>query len=254
MHGLTALSVAALAGLTSAWSYPDCEPDNCYREMTDSRFYEEAVAFCPGYLAGKTSVIPSDFENCDSDASKVSSACSCITYSATTSTSSVATSTPATTTTSVVVTTTPASSSPATSTATSAPVSSPPPTSTGVSSKTEGHSSYPHSTKMTTSTITSTHTYTITSCKPEVTNCPGNKDHPYTTVETTVYTTVCPVTETPTQNGTWVPPPGSKTTVGTVTTGKTTTTSTPTSVVHAGAAQNGVGLAAVAAGLVAMLL
>jgi iron transport multicopper oxidase len=46
----------------------------------------------------------------------------------------------------------------------------------------------------TTSTLYSTKTYTITSCKPEVTNCPNT---PHVTTEVVPYTTtVCPVTKT----------------------------------------------------------
>jgi iron transport multicopper oxidase len=46
----------------------------------------------------------------------------------------------------------------------------------------------------TTSTLYSTTTYTVTSCKPEVTNCPHT---PYVTTEVVPYTTtVCPVTKT----------------------------------------------------------
>ncbi|KAK1768240.1 hypothetical protein QBC33DRAFT_536620, partial [Phialemonium atrogriseum] len=83
----TPLSLGALLlGLASAWEYPDCDPDNCYREMTNDRFYGEAQEFCPQFLAGTTTApeaIPTNFENCEQDVNRVSSACSCITYTAT---------------------------------------------------------------------------------------------------------------------------------------------------------------------------
>ncbi|KAJ0123143.1 extracellular serine-threonine rich protein [Diaporthe amygdali] len=47
--------------------------------------------------------------------------------------------------------------------------------------------------QMTYSTIYATSTQTITSCAPEITDCPGEQ---YTTVTVAVSTTLCPVTET----------------------------------------------------------
>ncbi|KAI3392772.1 hypothetical protein diail_5208 [Diaporthe ilicicola] len=47
--------------------------------------------------------------------------------------------------------------------------------------------------EMTYSTIFATSTHTITSCAPEVTDCPGEQ---YTTVTVAISTTLCPVTET----------------------------------------------------------
>lgn len=47
--------------------------------------------------------------------------------------------------------------------------------------------------EMTTSTIYATSVHTVTSCAPEVTNCPGEA---YTTVTIAVSTTICPVTPT----------------------------------------------------------
>ncbi len=66
---------------------------------------------------------------------------------------------------------------------------------------------------LTTSTVTQTTTRTITSCAATITNCPGSPEHPFTTVETTVYTTICPVTETqsPSGNGTYHAPTSTKT-------------------------------------------
>ncbi|KAH7009753.1 hypothetical protein EDB80DRAFT_413720 [Ilyonectria destructans] len=52
--------------------------------------------------------------------------------------------------------------------------------------------------KLTTSTVYTTQVRTITSCAPEVTNCPGKPGKPHVTTETiAISTTVCPVTETP---------------------------------------------------------
>ncbi|KAF7561650.1 hypothetical protein G7046_g2490 [Stylonectria norvegica] len=57
----------------------------------------------------------------------------------------------------------------------------------------------PHQTaasEWTTSTVYSTAIRTITSCLPEVTNCPGSPSKPHVTTETiAIYTTVCPVTQ-----------------------------------------------------------
>lgn len=47
--------------------------------------------------------------------------------------------------------------------------------------------------QMTYSTIFATSTHTITSCAPDITDCPGEQ---YTTVTVAVSTTLCPVTET----------------------------------------------------------
>jgi len=52
-----------------------------------------------------------------------------------------------------------------------------------------------NSTRSTTSTVYTTSIYTITSCAPEVTNCPA-KIGKVTTDVISLYTTVCPVTET----------------------------------------------------------
>ncbi|KAH9204833.1 hypothetical protein DL95DRAFT_277320, partial [Leptodontidium sp. 2 PMI_412] len=68
----TYMSLGALA-LTSvnAWSYPDCEPDNCYRNMVDSRFTETVAPFCFGYLDGSITDVPADYQNCDGDAKAI---------------------------------------------------------------------------------------------------------------------------------------------------------------------------------------
>ena len=62
----------------------------------------------------------------------------------------------------------------------------------------------PETTEWTTSTITMTRTYTITSCPPEITRCPGG-GVPIVTSEVIITTTVCPVTDSP--EPTSVPPP-----------------------------------------------
>ena len=47
-----------------------------------------------------------------------------------------------------------------------------------------------------TSTVSETHVYTVTSCAPEITDCPARIGR--VTTEVTVYTTICPVTATET--------------------------------------------------------
>ncbi|KAJ4310528.1 hypothetical protein N0V84_010929 [Fusarium piperis] len=74
-----------------------------------------------------------------------------------------------------------------------------PTTKTTTKLTTQGHST----TEWTTSTVYTTNVYTITSCPPEVPDCPGT---PHVTTETiAVSTTVCPVTST-----TEVPPQSTK--------------------------------------------
>ncbi|KAK4103424.1 hypothetical protein N658DRAFT_394430, partial [Parathielavia hyrcaniae] len=69
------LSLAAVAlGLASAHEYPDCESDNCYRNLIDERFKEDAVSFCFEFLDGTTtapSAIPTQFNNCESNVQAV---------------------------------------------------------------------------------------------------------------------------------------------------------------------------------------
>lgn len=260
------LSLGALAlGLVSANEYPNCEPDNCYREMVDPRFAEEAASFCPEFLAGTTTAataIPTNFENCELNVSAVSSACSCITYSAST-TEAPATSTevpetsteepepstteePETSTTEEPETTT--TEEPETTT-TEAPESST--TEEPESSSSSGSSS---TTKWTTSTITTTTTRTITSCPPSVTACPSG--HHTVTTETIITTTVCPVTEEPTDEPT-TPPPASSA-FGTITVpttqGPRPTTSQLPVPGGAGRVVGGVEGIALVAGVVAALL
>lgn len=241
------LSLGALALGVAAHEYPNCEADGCYRNLIDPRFAEEAVAWCPQFLAGTTTAaaaVPTNFGNCDGDIAAISSACSCVTYTATATETS--------------------SEAPATSTVTDAPttVTPPPTTSTEESSsecetETETESEEPETstTKWTTSTITTSTTKTITQCPVTVTDCPAHST--ITTVEVVVTTTVCPVTDEPT--GSFPPsftPTGS---FGTVTATPTTTKSakpTTTGVQTAGAGRvvRGVEGVAALAGLIAAFL
>ncbi|KAM3563269.1 hypothetical protein ARSEF4850_002426 [Beauveria asiatica] len=81
----TFLLVSTLAASTSAWTYPDCERDGCYRNLIDRRYADAAPAFCLEWISEAStavSVIPSRFRNCP-DVAAVSSACSCVAYTAT---------------------------------------------------------------------------------------------------------------------------------------------------------------------------
>jgi len=187
----TILSLGALAVGASAWTYPDCEPDNCYREMTDPRFYGEAVSFCPGYLAGATADIPSDFENCGGDSTKVSSACSCITYSASTTTTP---STYAPSSTEPVYPTTTSSYPPVYPTTSSQPSVYLYPT---PSEKTAYPTYAPPG--YTISVVYSTTCYTVSTAGPKY----------VTTVTYPAYTTLCPVQTTLSHTSTSTPPPRS---------------------------------------------
>jgi hypothetical protein len=216
------LSLGALAlGLASAHEYPNCESDNCYRNLVDERFAEEAVAFCPEFLAGTTtaaSAIPTNFNNCDGNVKAVSSACSCITYTAS------ATATP---TSSEVPETTTSAEEPETTT-TEAPetiTTEVPETTTTTDDDDDEECTSTSTTKWTTSTITTTTTRTITSCSAEVTDCPGGGT-PTVTTEVIVTTTVCPVTdepEVPEPTGSFVPSSSLPTLLPTLTTARNTT-------------------------------
>lgn len=67
--------------------YPVCESDNCYNEMLDPRYNAQALAFCPTWLEGspttEAAAIPTYLENCKGSVEAVSSACTCIAWSAT---------------------------------------------------------------------------------------------------------------------------------------------------------------------------
>ncbi|KAI0431983.1 hypothetical protein F5Y09DRAFT_171359 [Xylaria sp. FL1042] len=105
---------------------------------------------------------------------------------------------------------TPVESTPAESTPVSTPVESTPAQSTPAESTTVGSSStaavstpaestvYSVTSYITTSTVFSTSIHTITSCAPDVPNCPAGSTA-VTTVIVPISTTVCPVTETVSQ-------------------------------------------------------
>ncbi|KAK3905648.1 putative cell wall protein sed1 protein [Staphylotrichum tortipilum] len=200
------LSLGALAlGLASAHEYPNCESDNCFRNLVDERFAAQAVAWCPEFLSGTTTAsgaIPTEFSNCDGNVQAVSSACSCITYTA--SATATPTATPSSSSTSVEET---SSEAPGTTTATTeAPATSTEePETSDCETETEEPESSTSTTKWTTSTITTSTTKTITQCPASVTACPG-RSTTFTTVEVVVTTTVCPVTEEPSAIPTITPP------------------------------------------------
>lgn len=240
------LSLGALAlGLVSAHEYPECEADNCYRNLIDQRFADEAEAFCPEFLSEvieDPDAIPGSFSECNGDVDAVSSACSCITYQPTASVTATVPAEPTTTASEPEETEEPdTTSEEPTAEPTDSDVPDPEPT-TGPT-KTG---------KWTTSTVTATSTKTITDCEPTVTECPGR-----TTVETTVYTTVCPVTDEPAEpEPTDEPAPEPSTSLGTVTLPTTTAPGpNPTAPIVPGAAgRAGVEGLAVVAGLVAAAL
>ncbi|TQW01641.1 hypothetical protein IF2G_10838 [Cordyceps javanica] len=68
-----------------AWTYPDCEPDGCYRNLIDPRYSAEAPAFCLKWISGTVmdlSAIPPHFRDCPG-VTALSSACFCVAYTAT---------------------------------------------------------------------------------------------------------------------------------------------------------------------------
>jgi len=162
------LSLASVAiGLASANTYPNCEPDNCFRNLDDIRYADQVAPFCYKFLESHVTdygAIPEEYSNCEGNIEAVSSACSCITYSH--STTATSTKTYPGTTTSVPVYTT---------------------------------KTYPpHITSVpvyTTSTIYATHVYTVKGCPAYVADCPAG--HHVTTEYSVVSTTVCPVVYTP---------------------------------------------------------
>ncbi|GAB1319199.1 hypothetical protein MFIFM68171_09409 [Madurella fahalii] len=251
------LSLGALAlGLATAHEYPYCEKDNCYRNMIDERFADQIEAWCPEFLSGTTtapSAIHTALDNCDGNVRAVSSACSCITYWASTTTEAPTSSTSSSgveSTTEAPETTTSASESSSTATSTTTEDDE-----DDDCTETDYPTSTPTSTtKWTTSTITTSTTKTITKCPPTVTSCPAGSTTVTTEIITTV--TVCPVTETPTLLPTTSVPPTSS--FGTVTRPPTTGGPNPTTSVPvtagAGRVVRGVeGIAAIA-GLFAALL
>ncbi|KAK2042814.1 hypothetical protein LZ31DRAFT_442799, partial [Colletotrichum somersetense] len=86
MRGLyMGLGAIALVSV-NANQYPNCEHDNCYNNLIDDRFKDEANVFCVEFLSGTTTApyaIPTDFDNCEKDIKAISSACSCVTYTLT---------------------------------------------------------------------------------------------------------------------------------------------------------------------------
>lgn len=213
LGALALSSVAGAARLDTRWKYPDCEADNCYRAFVNKDHIGMAPEFCWDFLTtphSDASGVPQEFKNCDSDVKLISSACSCITYTyshsssvpAAATTSSSAMTVVLTTSSTPAATTTPASSSaavpspsssvvPVTSSTAIMPTGSTTSSGPGASaSATEASSAT--SEFMTTSTVTEVHSYTVTSCSSTVVDCPATTK-PYVTVETNVYVTTCPV-------------------------------------------------------------
>ncbi|KAK1982664.1 hypothetical protein LZ30DRAFT_590111, partial [Colletotrichum cereale] len=195
--GLGAIALASV----NANKYPNCELDNCYRNLVDDRFKDEANVFCVDFLRGTTTAkeaIPTNFNNCENKIKDISSACSCVTYTlthtvpVTTSASSswtTSTTAPSTTVSTSNADKTSSSTSEVVSTSTTSSSASTPPTS-------EATNIYPvteDSTKLTTSTIYTTRVETLTQCAPHAVDCSLS---PVTTTQTiAVSTTVYPVTE-----------------------------------------------------------
>jgi len=216
-----ALGAFAL-GSANAWSYPQCNTDNCYNELIDVRFAAEASSFCPEFLASTTteaSAIPTDFSNCndgvDADyISAVSSACSCVTYTASS--------------TAAATTTTTSSSSSSSSSAAASTSSTSSASGVVTSTSSSAAASSTSSVAYTTSTVYTTSIYTVTSCAATVTNCPA-KGH-VTTEIISLYTTICPVTETETASKTYSSKPAKTITIETTET--FTITSCPATVTN----------------------
>lgn len=149
-------------GLASANTYPNCEPDNCFRNLVDTRFENHVVPFCYKFLSSHVTdeyAIPEDYNNCAGDVKAVSSACSCITYSH--------------------------------STTSSVPHTYYPPTTTSYI-KTPYHiPAHPTAYPLTTSTIYATKVYTVVGCPHYVKDCPAG--HHVTTETYVLSTTICPV-------------------------------------------------------------
>ncbi|CRJ88096.1 hypothetical protein BN1723_001513, partial [Verticillium longisporum] len=95
----------------------------------------------------------------------------------------------------------------------------------------EQYSNTTSSVEMTTQTIYTTNVRTITSCKPEVTNCPAGGHH-VTTETIAISTTVCPVTEANKTKPTTTPTPTQWTTSTVYTTNVRTITSCPPEVIN----------------------
>ncbi|TWU74023.1 hypothetical protein ED733_001355 [Metarhizium rileyi] len=170
------LLLGALAASVAANTYPNCEYDNCYRALINDGLQDKAKAFCFDWLAGTTtaaSAIPTDFSNCNVQAA--SSACSCITYTATHTTGPTTTSTPPATT-STPPKTTGTSETPPTTTHTT---SETPPTTTHTTSET------PPTTTHTTSETPPTTTHTTIEKPPTNTPTTSKTEQSPTTTPTT---------------------------------------------------------------------
>ncbi|KAK2059036.1 hypothetical protein LY76DRAFT_571457 [Colletotrichum caudatum] len=146
----------------NANQYPNCEYDNCYRNLVDDRFKYEANVFCVEFLNGTNTApdaIPADFDNCEKDIKAVSSACSCVTYTLT-HTVPVTTSTSS----SLITSTT----APSTTVSTAGSSSS---TSSTTPSKTSTSTISSSTTSSTTSTFsTASSTTSSTTCTPSTTS------------------------------------------------------------------------------------
>ncbi|OAA44449.1 hypothetical protein ISF_09643 [Cordyceps fumosorosea ARSEF 2679] len=76
----TAAHIMALATSAYAWTYPNCEHDDCYRNLVDTRYIGQGPAFSIGWISGtamNASAIPAQSRNCPGVA-PLSSACWCI--------------------------------------------------------------------------------------------------------------------------------------------------------------------------------
>lgn len=162
------LLVSTLMASANAWTYPDCERDGCYRNLIDRRYADVAPAFCLEWNSGLTtavSAIPSCFRNCR-DVAAVSSACSCVAYTATHTTTTprlTSTTTPGCNTEGSVLTPAPTTS------ATTTNYSSETATSSAAVSSTSSTFSFSSSTEssiaeQTHSTVFTTSTRTVTNC------------------------------------------------------------------------------------------
>ncbi|TWU71468.1 hypothetical protein ED733_002943 [Metarhizium rileyi] len=82
--------ITILAACVATWEYPNCEHDNFYRTLIKEALQDEASSVCFDWLAKTVTVppsIPAEFNNCDARAA--SSACPCIIYWMSASTSTI---------------------------------------------------------------------------------------------------------------------------------------------------------------------
>ena len=80
VSGTTSNSVAATTPTspTGLPVYSGCNQDNCLRNLADSRYYTSAQTFCASYTTSSAVPTPTWLENCNSDSTRISSACSCL--------------------------------------------------------------------------------------------------------------------------------------------------------------------------------